>query len=346
MNYRLHSPAARRAQEDVHYSSTDHSAARRSAEAPASRSRETRRAHALVALSTVLVATSFPAVESIAGELLSSVLTSMRFALAALVFLPIVAWKHGRTLFPRPTGLARYALLSAPLVGFFVAMFEALKTTTAVNSAAIFTLVPAFAALFSVLLMRERPSARRTTALLLGMLGALWVVLRGEPSRLARLELAAGDAWFLLGTASLALYAVLVKRLHRGEPHELMTFWTLVTGTTWLLAMSGRDLAVVEWSTVPVRVYLVTTYLAIFTTLVTFFLTQYAATVIGPTRSMSYTYWNPALVALLAWALGGDALAAAAWPGLLLTLVAMLELHRDSDSPNRGLILETRGLSS
>lgn len=346
MNYRLHSPAARRAHEDVHYSSTDRSAARRSAEAPASRSRQTRRAHALVALSTVLVATSFPAVESIAGELPSSVLTSMRFALAALVFLPLVIRRHGAALLPRAAGLARYALLSAPLVGFFVAMFEALKTTTAVNTAAIFTLVPAFSALFSVLLIRERTSVRHAVALFSGMLGALWVVLRGEPARLAELDFVAGDAWFLLGTAALGLYAVLVKRLHRGEPHELMTFWTLVTGAVWLIAVGRQELLAVEWADVPSRVYFVTGYLAVFTTLITFFLTQYAATVIGPTRSMSYTFWNPALVALMAWWSGGDALAAVAWPGLLLTLVAMLELRRETDSPNRGLALTTRGLSS
>ncbi len=287
-----------------------------------------RRAHALIALSTCFVATTFPAVASIAGELPSVVLAVLRFIVASLVFLPIVVLRNGRDLLPGGRAVARYALLSAPLVGFFAAMFEALRTTTPVNTAAIFTLAPIFAALYAFFLLGERPGPRRVTALLVGMVGALWVITRGEPSRLVELDFVVGDAWFLAGTASLGLYMVLVKRLHRGEPSEVMTFWTLVTGAFWLLLFSGKDLVTIDWPEVPQRVYLVVAYLAIFATLVTFYLTQYAATVIGPTRTMAYSYWNPALVALLAWWTTGTPLELRAWPGVALTLLAMNELRR------------------
>ena len=42
-------------------------------------------------VATVLVATSFPVVASIAGAMDSVVLTLLRFALASLLFLPLVA---------------------------------------------------------------------------------------------------------------------------------------------------------------------------------------------------------------------------------------------------------------
>ena len=95
-------------------------------------SKNTRRAHGMMVLATLLVATSFPVVASIAGAMESVVLTFLRFALASLLFLPLVALRHRGYLIPNWRSLARYAALSAPLVGFFFAMFEALRTTTTV----------------------------------------------------------------------------------------------------------------------------------------------------------------------------------------------------------------------
>ena len=308
--------------------------------------REVRRAHLQALASTLLVATSFPVMQAIAGALESAVLVVVRFALAALLFLPLVALRHGRGALPTPRALGRYALLSAPLVGFFLAMFEALRTTTAVNTAALFTFAPAFAAAFSLILLRERLPRGRAVGLALGMLGALWVVLRGDPGRAAEMRFVVGDAYFLAGTVSIGLYSALVKRLHRGEPPEVMTFWTLVGGTAWLLLLAREDLGAVRWSELELRVLGPVAYLAVFTTLVTFLLTQRATIVIGPTRAMAYTFLNPALVALLAWALGAEALGWTSLPGVGLTLLAMIVLHRERAAPRPPSIAPTRAEAS
>ncbi len=47
-------------------------------------------------LATVLVAMSFPVGAAITNGLDSLVLTFLRFALAALLLAPIVAWRYGR----------------------------------------------------------------------------------------------------------------------------------------------------------------------------------------------------------------------------------------------------------
>lgn len=291
---------------------------------------ESRRAHVTMVVSTLLVATSFPAVAAVAGTLDSTVLTLLRFALASLLFLPLVALRHGRETIPSGRSLVRYAVLSAPLVGFFFAMFEALRTTTAVNTAALFTLGPSFAALFALLLLRERLTSRQLVSLLVATLGATWVVLRGDPSRLLEFDLVVGDGYFIAGTAALGLYSTLVKRLHRCEPMAVMTFWTLVTGTGWLLLLSWSELPSIGWGAIEPPVFAGIGYLAVFTTLVTFMLGQRAVVVIGPTRMMAYTYLNPAIVALIAWIIGDGAIDWAMVPGIALTLVAMISLQRPS----------------
>ena len=133
--------------------------------------------------------------------------------MASLLFLPLIALRYRREMIPTWRSVVRYAALSAPLVGFFLAMVEALRTTTAVNTGALFTFGPSFAALFALVMVGERLAGRRVAALVAGMVGAIWVVFRGEPSRLVELDLAVGDAFFVAGTVSLGLYAALIKRL-------------------------------------------------------------------------------------------------------------------------------------
>jgi drug/metabolite transporter (DMT)-like permease len=289
-------------------------------------------AHGMMLLASLLIATSFPVVASIAGTMDSLILALLRFVLASLLFLPLVVWRYRTEVIPSGVSLIRYAALSAPLVGFFYAMFEALRTTTAINTGALFTFVPSFAALFTLLILGERLAGRRLVALGTGMVGAMWVVFRGEFSRFMALELVPGDAVFLAGTASLGLYAVLVKRLHRGEPMAVMTFWTLVTGSGWLLVLGWDALSAVRWHAIEPLVFSAIVYLAIFTTLVTFLLTQKAVALIGPTQTMAYNYLNPTLVALLVWALGDGVFGWMVVPGVGLTLISMAVLQRENRS--------------
>ncbi len=283
--------------------------------------------HLSVLLATGLVATSFPVVAAITGELDSLVLTLMRFALATVLFAPIVLWRDGLQL-PGRRDLARYALLSACLVGFFWGMFAALRETSAVNTAAIFVLAPTVTMLLSALLLHETPGRSARLASLVGMLGAVWVVFRGDPQALLALELGRGDVIFFLATLAMGLYSVLVKYLHRGEPMLRMTFWTLATGTLWLLCLSAPHLSATDWSGLSPGVYAGIVYLAVFTTLVTFFVFQWGATVIGPARVMSYTYLNPLLVTLIGALLGQPLPALASYPGFVLVIGAMIGLQR------------------
>lgn len=288
-----------------------------------------RHAHAALVLSTLLVATSFPVVAAIAGALDSLVLTWLRFVVASLLFLPLVLRRHGARVWPSGRALLGFALLSLPLVAFFAAMFEALRTTSPLNTGALFTLAPGFATLAVVLLGGPRPGRRLLAGLAVGLAGALWVVFRGDPARLLALRLVPGDLLYLAGTAALGLYSALIPRLRGGAPPEVMTFWTLVTGAGWLTLMTGGSLAATTLAALTPEVLGALVYLALFTTLATFLLSQAGTLRLGPTRGMAYTYLTPTLVGLLAWWLEGEPLGWSTLPGVLLTLVAMAVLLPD-----------------
>ncbi len=284
------------------------------------------RDHGRMLVATLLIATSFPVVAAIADGLDSLVLTFLRFLVAALLFLPIAVFKYGLSL-PRLSDLGRYAAISACMVGFFWCMFEALVTTTALNTGALFAFIPGIAAIVAAVLLKDRLGRKKLIALILGAVGALWVVFRGDPERLLGLELNRGDLIFFAGCICFGFYTPLVKFFHRGEAMPVMTFWTLATGALWLSLLSLPTLVAMDWSAIELRVYLGTLYLAVFTTLITFFLTQFSTMRLGPTRVMAYSYMNPALVLALTWILGQPPPGLMVLPGVFIVLAATFVLQ-------------------
>ncbi len=294
---------------------------------PAATAGDKTHAHALALLMTVIVSTSFPLGKLITHGLDPAVLMSVRFALAAVLFAPIVVWREGLSL-PAPRAALRYLALGAPLAFFFWCMFEALRHTSALNTSALFTTVPGFSALFGALLIGERLGLHRLAALGLGMVGAVWIVFRGEPARLIALEITIGDGIFLAGCVAFGVYGALIKRLHRDEPVMVLTFWTLAAATLWLVLASNVKLWRTDWVEVEVVVLGGIVYLAIFPTIITFFIAQYATLRLGPTRLMAYSYLIPAMVLLIDLASGTGLPPAMTFPGIAIVLLASVVVQR------------------
>ena len=284
-------------------------------------------AHVLAFLMTVVISASFPLGEHITHGLDPAVMMCIRFVLAALLMAPIVAWREGLKL-PEAKACLRYFALGAPLAFFFWCMFEALRSTSGLNTSAIFTIVPGLSAIFGAVLVGERLGLHRLAALFLGMIGALWIIFRGDPARLIGLEVNIGDGIFLAGCVGFGIYGPMIKRLHRGEPVLVLTFWTLVAAALWLVAASNVKLWRTDWSGVEVVVLGGIVYLAIFPTIISFFITQYTTLRIGATRVQAYSYALPAIVLLLDLALGKPAPPLMTVPGLAIVLLASLVVQR------------------
>ena len=279
------------------------------------------RIHLLLLFSTTLVSTSFIVAELITNTLDPIVLTLVRFLLAGLILLPVISIRHGLSI--SVGSLSRYAAISACLVLFFWAMFLSLRYTSPLNISVLFTLVPAISALYSALLNRERITISLLMALIVGLLGAVWVIFEGDFQRFRELAWNRGDLIFFGGCLAMALYTPLVRLLHRQEPMEVMTFWVLVTGCFWLLPGAVKILARTSLTTIPPTTWLWILYLALFSTVISFYCTQYATRIIGPTRTIAYSYLYPLLVMVMNYILGRGWPAVQVIPGILLTLAAM-----------------------
>ena len=254
--------------------------------------------HGCMLLSALLVSTSFTVGKAITPFMDPVVLTLIRFLLATLLFAPYVRRSFG-LVYPGARALLQYSLISAALVGFFWLMFLSLCITNPLNTGVIFTTVPGISGLYSWFLLRERLGRYRILALVFAMGGALWVIFEGDLHRLLMMQLNQGDVLFFAGCLLMALYMPLIKFLHRGEPMAVMTFWVMATGCFWLLLFSCARLPAFPWASIPAKVWLGIAYLALFTTIITFFISQWATLHLGPTRVMAYSYLYPPLIILI-----------------------------------------------
>ena len=106
-------------------------------------------AHGFMLVTMLLVASSFPVGAAITNELDPAVMMFIRFSLATAFFAPYVFIKNGLA-FPPKKQLFRYVVLSVPLVIFFWCMFESLRFTSALNTGALYTSLPAITAVYAL----------------------------------------------------------------------------------------------------------------------------------------------------------------------------------------------------
>ena len=286
-------------------------------------------AHVLMLLSILIASSSFPVGKLITYDLPPGVMMFLRFLLSAVLFAPYVFIKNGLE-FPPQKRMLSYTILSIPSVIFFWCMFEGLRYTSVINIGALITLVPVITAVWAFLINREIPTTLRSLGLAIGTLGALLVVFKGDYIALIRLKFNYGDFVFIMGILFSGWERPLLKKLYRGEPTEIITFWTLLLGAGWLLIASITSIINVDWHGTPSKAYGGIVYLAIFTTLITHFISQKCTILIGATKVAAYSLLVPAFVILITFVIGMESFELATLPGILLVIISMFFIQRES----------------
>ena len=274
----------------------------------------------------ILASTSFPVGAIITHALSPEILMFLRFIVAAAMFLPFILNKKGAI--PNGKSIIGYLILSLPLVIFFWCMFESLRFTSVLNTGAIYTIVPVITAVFAFVINKELTNKLRTMGLVIGTIGAMWIVFRGSIDSLLSLNLNYGDLIFFIGCIFLGLYNPLVKRFYHGEAMEIMTFWVLFLGSLCLLIISGNSILEVSWLEIESKVYWGILYLSLFSTLITFFILQYGVVRIGATKVGAYGFLTPLFVIIMSFMLGMENFDPVIVPGMAMVLGALFLIQR------------------
>lgn len=232
--------------------------------------------------------------------------SGMRFLMALVLMLPalLIYWRREssdrfvvqfRKLFCDSQRVFHYLIISGSLVGFFICLFSALKSTTPLNTSVLYTLVPLIGVLIARVWLGEAMPLLRMLGFVIGSMGAILVLFATQGGGHFRWH--QGDIIFLGGCILLALHVVATQRWGRKLGALPGAFMMMFFGMLWLLPITlvWGDLSTVQWLSYGFWSNIL--YLTVFTTMGTFLLQQKVVFVSGASRLLAFSYTIPVWVA-------------------------------------------------
>ena len=265
----------------------------------------TLKSHLLIILATFLVAGSFIVSQKISGIIDPISITLYRFFLSAILISPIILLKKQYRVKILST-FKRAMIISFFYSLYFIGLFKALETTTALNTGTLFTIVPLITSLLAIFILKQNMPLKQFFIYIIGIIGTCIVIFKGDLELLINFSLHSGDTIFLFATIAMALYSTCTKYFHKKDDELIvLVFMTLVGGSLWmLLALLFLDIPL-QWYKIEGKVFYYMVYLVVGATLMTVYLYQQASINMGPKKVMAYIYLNPVAIALLLFFLDG-----------------------------------------
>lgn len=286
----------------------------------------------LCSLAMVLVGSTVVASKVIGQDIEPFAATVLRHALALPVFLGLMRWQGQRL----PRVGRRDALLltvqaAAGSVGYSVLLILGVTLASASDAGIVAGTLPAAAALFSALLLGERPGARLVWAIALATLGVMAVAFtpeaggEGGGGAAGGARRLVGIALVLAAVASEAVFILANKRLSRPIPALAMSTLMSAGGmllslppAVWLALRGGGASA---WTAPALAGVL---YYAWVPTVGGFLLWYAGSARTSGVRASLATVWLPVSALALSVALLGESVRAWQWAGLGCVLAAMV----------------------
>ncbi|MGA6925231.1 MAG: DMT family transporter [Desulfosarcina sp.] len=251
-----------------------------------------------------------------------------RWAIAFLILLPLT-WPYVKR--DWKAALSGWKILA--LLAFFgVATFNtllywAMHTTTAINGALIQTTMPAVIILISLMLYGERVSWIQAIGVLLCVVGAGVVVLKGSWQALVAMSLVQGDVLMIVAVILYALYSALLPKRPNIHPMSLLVY-TFGIGCAGLLPVYLWEMSVVGMFPLTSGTVASIAYVAIFPSIVAYFCWNRGVAVIGANRTGLFINLIPVFAAILAIVFLGETLKAFHLAGMALILLGFVLFNR------------------
>ena len=228
-------------------------------------------------------------------------LSFFRWILALLILLPFTYAQIIRDLEYYKKNILLMTIISILGVTIFNSFtYISLQTTMVINSTLMASVAPVMMIGFSWLIFRTKTTILQFTGIVLSLLGAFAIVLKGNLNNLYNLYFTAGDLWMLAAVVSWCLYSVLLKKIDSKTSQlanlEVMIiigvifiipFYIMESFNSTYLPSTGLDLVLIS-------------YVAVFASIVAFFSWNKGVSIIGPNRASLFLHLIPVFSAIWA----------------------------------------------
>ena len=228
-------------------------------------------------------------------------LSFFRWILALLILLPFTYAQIIKDLEYYKKNILLMTIISILGVTIFNSFtYISLQTTMVINSTLMASVAPVMMIGFSWLIFRTKTTTLQFTGIVLSLLGAFAIVLKGNLYNLYNLYFTAGDLWMLGAVVSWCLYSVLLKKIDSKTSQlanlEVMIiigvifiipFYIMESFNSTYLPSTGLDLAIIG-------------YVAVFASIAAFFSWNKGVSIIGPNRASLFLHLIPVFSAIWA----------------------------------------------
>ena len=185
--------------------------------------------------------------------------------------------------------------------------FKGLSMTTPISASVIMVSSPILVLTFSALLIREEVTKRKVSGILIGMLGAVVLIVFGRDMGTAS-NATLGNLLVFVNASSYSLYLILIKNL-TGKYHPVtLAKWLYLLGFFMVIPFGYAEFKLVNWQDMPLGILYRVGFIVVFTSFMTYLLNLFAIRRLKPTTLSIFIYLQPVIASVYALLVGSDVL--------------------------------------
>ncbi|MBN1835973.1 MAG: EamA family transporter [Spirochaetales bacterium] len=293
-----------------------------------------------------VLATVFPAMKSVTGQLSPLSISFFRYFFGVLPLIPLYLLERRRLVGPvtlRPATLRRatlrrdqwmMSLLGIPGIALFsICLTFGIKLSTACNGSLLANTQPIFTTLLAPLIIKEDFSRLRLVASLSGVAGVALVVIAGVGvsalGTLAARRFLWGNLILVGGALSISIYSILLKRYVVRYGGFVPTFLSMLSGAAVLFVVALIVLGRTPFSEVRGRQWVTLLYIGVIGTALVYPLFNLALKSAGVVRAVGFKLLIPVFGIALSYLLLGERPAMLSYVGAAVVIGSVLLIQRD-----------------
>jgi len=264
--------------------------------------------YVLIAFAVIFWSGNFVLGRFVSIEIEPMQLALFRWSLVLFLLLPYI-FMHQKVIFTaiKNNFIILLVLSFLGVTGFNTILYFGLKETTATNSLLINSSIPIMIIVLNTLFTKETITFKQIVGVFLSTLGVIFLVIKGEVSNIVNFEFNKGDFWVILSSLTWASYCILVK--YKPSKLKAFEFISIITLLGWFMLViiyfvMGNSLSF-DFSS---KVYSSVLYMAIFPSLLSYYLWNRGIMEIGANRTGQLTHLMPISGSMLAYTFLGESL--------------------------------------
>lgn len=262
---------------------------------------EKQKAHAALLGANLFYGAGFTVAKSVMPALIKpGAFILIRVSCAAFLFwLSYVFGKNFRTAIHASD---RLRLIACGILGvatnqlFF---FKGLSLTSPIHGSLMMLSTPILVSIFAAIWLHEKLSAYNVLGLILGVTGAIWLIMQAQQTHYATNPML-GDFFIFLNAASYAAYLILVKPLMQRYRPIIVIRWVFLIGWMAVLPFGWSDFMLIEWQQFTLQQIAAVGFIVIGVTFFTYLWNIYALRILSPAVAGAYIYLQPLFAAIIA----------------------------------------------